>query len=93
MTDVFPAADQGIGEVIADLEKQGYVNGTDFRLHYTYDARPHLVLSEEASKKYEKSHPADKTDDKASAKASGESASDAETQDKSEAPAKTTKRR
>lgn len=93
MTDVFPAADQGIGEVIAELEEQGYVNGEDFRLHYTYDARPHLVLSEQASKKYEKDHPTETSDDKSDSKTADEPAPDGETPKKSESAAKTTKRR
>lgn len=56
MTDIFPAEDQSVGEVITELAGLGLVDGTDFRLHYTWDMRPYLKTEPDAYKKWEAKH-------------------------------------
>lgn len=70
MTDIFPAEDQPIGEVITELTQLGLVEGQDFKLHFTWDMRPFLQTEPEAYKKWQKKHG---TDDAESSKDTGKS--------------------
>jgi hypothetical protein len=59
VTDIFPAEDQPIGEVITELTQLGLVEGTDFKLHFTWDMRPFIQADPDAYKKWEKKHSGD----------------------------------
>lgn len=52
MPDIFPAHDQSVGEVMTDLTAMGFRDGPDFRLHYTWDARPHVQASDEVYERW-----------------------------------------
>jgi hypothetical protein len=70
VTDIFPAEDQPIGEVITELTQLGLVEGQDFKLHFTWDMRPFVQAEPEAYKKWQKKHG---TDDAESTTDSGKS--------------------
>lgn len=59
MTDIFPAEDQPIGDVITELTQLGLVEGQDFKLHFTWDMRPFVQAEPEAYKKWQKKHGSD----------------------------------
>jgi hypothetical protein len=59
VTDIFPAEDQPIGEVITELTRLGLVEGQDFKLHFTWDMRPFIQAEPEAYKKWQKEHGGD----------------------------------
>lgn len=74
MTDIFPAEDQPIGEVITELTQLGLVEGQDFKLHFTWDMRPFVQAEPDAYKKWQKKHGSD--DDAESAKKEDDSTAD-----------------
>jgi hypothetical protein len=59
VTDIFPAEDQPIGEVITELTQLGLVEGQDFKLHFTWDMRPFVQTEPAAYEKWQKKHGAD----------------------------------
>jgi hypothetical protein len=70
VTDIFPAEDQPIGEVITELTQLGLVEGQDFKLHFTWDMRPFIQAEPEAYKKWQKKHGGDAESTKDSEKSS-----------------------
>lgn len=86
MTDIFPAADQSASSLIEELTELGLVDGQDFKLHFSWDAKPLIQASDEAYEKWVESRPkvsedGDKSDaepEKESEKESGSSESGAQ---------------
>lgn len=70
MTDIFPAEDQPIGDVITELTKLGLVEGQDFKLHFTWDMKPFVQAEPGAYKKWQRKHGGDDESDKDTAKSS-----------------------
>lgn len=56
MTDIYPAQDQLISVVIGELEKLDLAFGTDFRLEYSWDAKPFLKATPEAYETWANAH-------------------------------------
>jgi hypothetical protein len=52
MTDIYPAPDQTVSAVIAELEALDLVYDTDFRLHYAWDAQPYIQATPDAYEKW-----------------------------------------
>jgi hypothetical protein len=57
MTDIFPAADQSATTLIEELTALGLVDGRDFKLHFSWDAKPLIQASDEAYEKWVASRP------------------------------------
>lgn len=55
MTDIFPAPDQSIGDVVAELKELELQADRDFRLHYSWDAQPYIQCTADAYQKWSSS--------------------------------------
>jgi len=77
MSDIFPAQDQDLGEVIAELAGAGFVQDRDYSIQHTYDLRPYLSASDDAFAEWQSLHGADESDEAAN-KAASEKADKAE---------------
>jgi hypothetical protein len=62
MSDIFPAQDQDLGEVIAELARAGFVQDRDYWIQHTYDLRPYLSASDDAFAEWQSLHGADDSD-------------------------------
>jgi hypothetical protein len=57
MTDIYPAADQSATDLIEELKALGLTRDEDFRLHFSWDAKPHIQASDAAYEKWQSSRP------------------------------------
>lgn len=63
MTDIFPAPDQRIGEITAELEELGLSPETDFWMHFSWDLRPFVQCTPAAYKTWATAHGAAEGDE------------------------------